>query len=186
MIHPEVTIVKLEGGGSGANGSGRARSGGGISIALVEGTSSAPGFLETGRSTFLQFLEWSFHLKAVNTRATDGVTIDGIQARVKGANGYLASSWSSGVQVNPLQSGYEVSLESETPKLEPFPILVPPLGTTYLRVHMILRLTKRRLWVIRRPAGLRPDEVKAPDTYALIWRKIAATVSTSRGSIRIL
>jgi hypothetical protein len=186
MIHPEVNIVKLDGGGSGANGGGQAQSGGGISIALVEGTGSAPGFLKAGESTSLQFLEWSFHLKAVNTRTTEGVTIDGIQAKVKGANGYLASSWSSGVQVNPLQSGYEVSLESESPKLEPFPILVPPLGTVYLRVHMILRLTKRTLWVMKRPAGFRADEVKAPDIYALIWRKITTTVSTSRGHIRIL
>lgn len=185
MIHQEVTIFNLEqrGGPSPRNSAGIARSVGGISVAVVDGTGQAPGFLNPPLGGPLDTLQWGFDLKAVNAMTGEGATINSIEVEAKGRGQFRCSSWRSGVHIYALETAYS------TPKpnavMEPFPLLIPPLGSLNAHVQLFLRVYRQRLHWFKKKVEFRPEEVKAPDTYELLWRELVIIVRTNKGTLRV-
>ncbi len=144
MIHQEVTIFKLEQGGGHLrrDPSGIARSVAGISVAVVEGTGEAPGFLNPPLGGPLDTLQWGFDLKAVNAMTAEGATINSVEVEATGRGQFRCSSWRSGVHVYPLETAY--SIPQPKAALEPFPLRITPLGSLNVHVQLYLRVYRPR------------------------------------------
>lgn len=162
---------------------GKAHSIGGVSVGVVEATGEAPGFLHAHDAKTVSILEWGIRLKVVNTLVSEAVTINSISVRFRGRSGYQASSGDRHGHIYIWDRAY--GGEPASKEFEPFPILVPPAGTVYMRVEHFLTVFRQRFLVIKRPVSFRIEEVKAPETYQMIMREVAMTVETSRGTLKI-
>ena len=150
---------------------------------MVDGTGQAPGFLNPPLGGPLDTLQWGFDLKAVNAMTGEGATINSIEVEAKGRGQFRCSSWRSGVHIYALETAYS------TPKpnavMEPFPLLIPPLGSLNAHVQLFLRVYRQRLHWFKKKVEFRPEEVKAPDTYELLWRELVIIVRTNKGTLRV-
>jgi hypothetical protein len=162
---------------------GKAHSIGGVSVGVVEATGEAPGFLRSHDAKTVSFLKWGIRLKAVNTLPSEAVTINSVSVKFRGRSGYQASSGDRHGHIYLWEKAYGKGPTSQ--EFEPFPILVPPLGTVYMRVEHFLTVFRKRFLVIKRPVSFRIEEVKEPETYQMIMSDVSMTVETSRGTLKI-